>query len=122
MGFFYVVFSFCVSATGYEDHCQKEKLIDTQYLGLVSCYTGARKISGSFFTKSFYNLAHEVVVTQNFLFLASEFLDAPKFRDTYQHLGGGVSNQSSRTRRHPFHCWLIRGDFHAIQIQACPVE
>lgn len=44
MEFFYVVFSFCVSATGYENHCQREKLIDTQYLGLVSCYTGASSI------------------------------------------------------------------------------
>ncbi|SCW76110.1 MULTISPECIES: hypothetical protein [unclassified Pseudomonas] len=44
MGFFYVVFSFCVSATGYENHCQQEKLIDTQYLGLVSCYTGAKSV------------------------------------------------------------------------------
>lgn len=44
MEFYYVVFSFCLSAAGYEDNCQREKLIDTQYLGLVSCYTGASSV------------------------------------------------------------------------------
>ncbi|WP_454840538.1 hypothetical protein [Pseudomonas hormoni] len=44
MGFYYVVFSFCLSATGYESRCEPEKLIDTQYLGLVSCYTGAATV------------------------------------------------------------------------------
>jgi hypothetical protein len=42
--FYHVVFSVCATIQGLPEQCQSERLIDTMYSSLVSCYSAASTV------------------------------------------------------------------------------
>lgn len=44
MAFYHVVFSMCVTIQGGPQHCEPERMVDTMFHGLVSCYTAAKEV------------------------------------------------------------------------------
>lgn len=44
MAFYHLAVTFCAAVLGNPENCESEKMIDTQYLGLVSCYSAADKL------------------------------------------------------------------------------
>lgn len=44
MAFYHVVFSMCVTIQGYPQHCEAERMVDTMFHGLVSCYSAAKEV------------------------------------------------------------------------------
>lgn len=50
MAFYHLAFITCATLAGHSTYCESEKLVDTQYFGLVSCYTYAKKFEKEWIT------------------------------------------------------------------------
>jgi hypothetical protein len=44
MAFYHLAVTLCAAVLGSPEHCESERMIDTQYVSLVSCYSAAEKI------------------------------------------------------------------------------
>ncbi|WP_047528505.1 hypothetical protein [Pseudomonas sp. 11/12A] len=44
MAFYHLAVTLCAAVLGSPEHCESERMIDTQYVSLVSCYSAADKI------------------------------------------------------------------------------